>query len=417
MLNYFEKVNTCPTGSFPYIIKSGDTLYKLAITYNTTVDAIMKINPGINPNRLQIGQKICIPDENTSPIKCPVGSFAYTIKRGDTLYHLAITYNTTVEAIIRLNPGINPGNLQIGEVICIPRETPPQKCPVGSFAYTIKRGDTLYNLAITYNTTVGDIMRLNPGIDPDNLQIGQVICIPRTTPPPQKCPVGSFSYTIKPGDTLYNLAITYNTTVEAIMRLNPGIDPNNLQIGQMICIPRTTPPPPPCDGFMYVVRPGDTIFKLSMIFNLSVQSIIDANPGIDPGNLQVGQLICIPKSGPMPCPGGTIYVIRENDSLTSILLRFNISIMDLMAGNPGIDIKKLVVGQELCILPHKDRGCPCPPGSKPYIILPSDESHNTPVVVNLAGKFNVSVSSIMLANQNLAPGDFKAGNRVCIPNK
>ena len=61
--------------------------------------------------------------------KCPSGSFAYTIKAGDTLYLLAIRYNTTVNAILAINPGINPNNLQIGQVICIPGSAPQPGCP------------------------------------------------------------------------------------------------------------------------------------------------------------------------------------------------------------------------------------------------------------------------------------------------
>ncbi len=411
---------TCPTGSFSYTIKSGDTLYKLAITYNTTVEAIMAINPGINPNNLQIGQRICIPGTGpTPPRQCPSGSFPYTIKSGDTLYKLAITYNTTVEAIMAINPGINPNNLQIGQVICIPQTTPPPtQCPSGSFPYTIKSGDTLYLLAIRYNTTVEAIMAINPGINPNNLQIGQVICIPQTTPPPPTCPVGSFAYTIKSGDTLYMLAITYNTTVEAILALNPGLNPNNLQIGQVICIPRSGPTPPTCNGVYYTVRPGDTLFSIAMMFNVPLATLIAANPGVDPNNLQVGQLICIPRVEPPPisCPGGTVYVIRENDNLATILLRFNVSVMDLMAANPNMNWDNLTPGQQICIMPHMDMGCPCPSGSKKYTIVQADIPQSGATVVALAQKFNISVSALMMMNPNLTPSDFVVGKMICVPN-
>jgi peptidoglycan endopeptidase LytF len=171
------------------------------------------------------------------------------------------------------------------------------KCPSGSFPYTIKSGDTLYALARKYNTTVEAIMRINPGIDPNNLQIGQVICIPQAAPPVPSCPNG-FLYTIRPGDTLFALSQRFGVSVQAIINANPGIDPNNLQIGQIICIPQAAPIPPlpPCpNGFYYTIRPGDTLFTIAQRFNVPVQEIINANPGIDPNNLQIGQVICIPR--------------------------------------------------------------------------------------------------------------------------
>lgn len=51
-----------------------------------------------------------------------------------------------------------------------------------------------------------------------------------------QCPVGTFPYTIRPGDTLWQLAKQHNTTVNAIIVNNPGVDPNKLHIGQVICI-------------------------------------------------------------------------------------------------------------------------------------------------------------------------------------
>ncbi len=326
---------TCPVGSFPYTVRAGDTLFILAQRFGTTLQAILAVNPGIDPNNLRIGQIVCIPQ----PITCPAGSIAYTIRAGDTLFALAQRFGTTVQAIIALNPGIDPNNLQIGQVICIPQ---PTTCPTGSFAYTIRAGDTLFILAQRFGTTVQAIIALNPGIDPNNLQIGQVICIPQ----PISCPVGSVAYTIRAGDTLFALAQRFGTTVQAIIALNPGIDPNNLQIGQVICIPQ--PISCPVGSVAYTIRAGDTLFALAQRFGTTVQAIIALNPGIDPNNLQIGQVVCIPQ--PTTCPAGSFaYTIRAGDTLFALAQRFGTTVQAIIALNPGINPNNLQIGQVICI--------------------------------------------------------------------
>ena len=168
-------------------------------------------------------------------MSCPPGTFAYTIRAGDTFFSLAQRFGTTVEAIQRANPGVDPDRLQIGQIICIPMVTPPDRCPAGTFAYTIRAGDTYFSLARRFGTTVEAIQRANPGIDPDRLQIGQIICIPGTGEPP--CPSGTTPYTIRAGDTYFSIARRAGITVDDLIRANPGVDPDRLIIGQIICVP------------------------------------------------------------------------------------------------------------------------------------------------------------------------------------
>ncbi|TDX53155.1 LysM peptidoglycan-binding domain-containing protein [Orenia marismortui] len=68
-----------------------------------------------------------------------------------------------------------------------PRPPRRRRCPVGSREYTVRRGDTLFSIARDFNTTVAELRRLNPRINPNRLRPGQVICVPRREPGPP-CP-------------------------------------------------------------------------------------------------------------------------------------------------------------------------------------------------------------------------------------
>jgi len=231
--DYYGVQQTCPNGTVPYFIRPGDTFFSLAQRFFTTVDAIMAANPGVDPNMLMIGQRICIPTGPEVPI-CPPGTMGYIVRAGDTFFSLARRFNTTVAAIQAANPNVDPNMLRIGQRICIPGQPDFPPCPGGNF-YTIRRGDTLFAIARFYNITLNALLEANPGIDPLRLRIGQVICIP--APPSTTCPPGSMPYTIVSGDTFFSLARRFNTTVDALIRANPGVNPDALLIGQRICIP------------------------------------------------------------------------------------------------------------------------------------------------------------------------------------
>ena len=89
MFNIFSR--QCPNGTIPYTIKLGDNYYKLALQFNTTVQAISTVNPRVNPLSLRVSQQICIPVQGLPT--CPEGN-SYTIKPGDTLYaiHAFLTF-------------------------------------------------------------------------------------------------------------------------------------------------------------------------------------------------------------------------------------------------------------------------------------------------------------------------------------
>ena len=191
--------NRCPNGATPYTVRAGDTFYLISRRFGISLDELLKANPGVDPDRLYVGQVICVPRGQTSPDECPLLSQG---SRGPAVRELQI--------LLR-DRGFDPGPID------------------GIFGSRTR-------------SAVVSFQRRN-NLSPDGI-VGVMTWTALgkkcsgTTPPPGRCPQGTMAYTIRSGDTLYLLANRYNTTVEAITRANPGIDPYNLRIGQVICIPR-----------------------------------------------------------------------------------------------------------------------------------------------------------------------------------
>ena len=115
---------------------------------------------------------------------------------------------------------------------------------------------------------------------------------------PRPCE-GARSYTVRPGDTFYIIALEIGVQVDEIIRLNPGIDPENLQVGSVICVPLPPGIPtgyvPPCDsGFYWVIAVGDTLSSIAGQLGITVETLFELNPWIDPKNLLPGDSLCLP---------------------------------------------------------------------------------------------------------------------------
>ena len=116
----------------------------------------------------------------------------------------------------------------------------------------------------------------------------------------------AFVYTIQSGDTITAIAAQINgsagVTYQQIEAANPGIDPGGLQVGQAIHIPPTTG----TVTWTYVIQAGDTLSGIAEGINaatgVTVAEIEAANPTVDPNSLQVGSTLNIPQAGVEPPP-------------------------------------------------------------------------------------------------------------------
>jgi len=430
---------SCPEGSFPYTVQAGDTFWKLSQAYGVSLQSIISANPGVNANNLQIGSSLCIPRSispiSNRPVSCPEGSFPYTVQAGDTFWKLSQAYGVSLQSIINANPGVNANNLQIGSTLCIPTAS-VQPAPMNKLeaqvspAATVKPAPTnkleaqvspaataepaptnklesQVSPAATaepaptnkLESQVSPAATVEPA--PTNKLESQVSpaataepvpmnklesqvspaataepvpmnklesqVSPAATAQPISCPEGTFPYTIQAGDTLWNLSQAYGVSVQSIMDANPGVNAKNLQIGSTLCIP-TAPAPKvsPIESklstptkamtlpassapseFAYLVERCDSICGIARKFYVSVESILQRNPGLNPRCLQAGTYIYIP----INCCGRDMfrYAVRAGDTLNGIANRFNVCPSALILANPNIDFGCLVRCQIICI--------------------------------------------------------------------
>ncbi len=161
-----------PNGNIYYIVKSGDTLSHIALWYNTTVEELVKLNNIQNPNLIYVGQRILIlaSDEPNKEKE-----ITYTVRYGDSLWKIANRYGVSVNSLVTLNNIQNPNLIYPGQQIKV--KVSSNNNQANTLYYRVRRGDSLWRIARRYRTTVSNLVRLNNIKNPNLIYIGQILRI------------------------------------------------------------------------------------------------------------------------------------------------------------------------------------------------------------------------------------------------
>jgi LysM repeat protein len=232
-----------------------------------------------------------------APFEAPPAEAAfivYTIRRGDSLWSISRQFGVTIQNIVDANPGINPDSIQYGQKILVPDHlsdgtgnrgttaatSAGPELPPGASTYTVKAGDFLARIANQHGTTVGAIRQANR-LTSDLIQVGQVLVIPggtdrgTTASGDPAIPADAVTVTVQPGDTIGEIARNYDVTVRELMDANSITDPRKVRVGQRLVIPGftavessgtevTVNPTPATAGSSPVIQgppPSDTTFE------------------------------------------------------------------------------------------------------------------------------------------------------------
>lgn len=194
-----------------------------------------------------------------------------------------------------------------------------------------------------------------------------------------------FLHTIEKGQSLYSISKMYNVTTSDIVRLNPGCD-EKIYAGQTIKIPKGKESQK--GETFHTIQAGETLYKLTTMYNVSAKDICEANPGLSAENFRIGQVILIPQKeekevavqtpaeqssiqGPVVPRCKDMHKVKRKETIFSVSREYGISEQELIAANPELK-KGMKKGQFLCI-PYPAATTAQPTQKEdPYAIPPSN---------------------------------------------
>ncbi|HSE83680.1 MAG TPA: LysM peptidoglycan-binding domain-containing protein, partial [Thermodesulfobacteriota bacterium] len=315
-----------------YVVGRGDNLYDLSRKFGVSVSSIKEAN-GLRHDRLNIGDILLIPGKGEDVEKAAgnerysqaatTNKIEYFVVRGDTLSGIGSRFGVSVVDIKKIN-GLKSNNLRIGQRLVIhsssgltnvtavakdvevspprteekkPLEVVSISTPV-SIKYTVKKGDTLSELANNFGVSVKDLKSVN-GLNSDSLKVGKVLIIPGSvkTDVARKVNIESVitdkRYTVKRGDNLSAIARKFGVSAESIKRAN-GLKGSSLYAGDVLLIPNSHKQEKATSyQGSYVVMKGDTLGGIGNRFGVSVADLKRAN-GIKSNTIRVGQVLAVP---------------------------------------------------------------------------------------------------------------------------
>ena len=273
----------CPRGASYYTWQAGDTLRSVAQQAGTTVQAMQLINPDVDFSTIAIGTDICLPSQSFT---C-VSGMAYSVRAGETFTSIAADFGISTYELAERNPGVDQNNLLVGQVLCVPFMT-----GTGSSGGT---GSANGNAGMNQPAAPDTPNLPTPSLPsaPSQPSTPPVVIIP-TTPPASTCPSGYTRDVVRAGQTYADLLLRHNVSYRAMRSANPRLSPSYLVVGQTYCAPPANTRQVCQNLGYYTILPGEDLEIVAAKLRITKGRLLSLNPGLLPTDFTEGNVICIP---------------------------------------------------------------------------------------------------------------------------
>ncbi|KAA6342315.1 putative sporulation-specific glycosylase YdhD [termite gut metagenome] len=186
-----------------------------------------------------------------------------------------------------------------------------------------------------------------------------------------------FRHTVEKGQNLYSIANMYGVTQDEIIHLN-STNGNRIYVGQILKIPQQKSTG---NKIFHTIQEGETLYRLTLIYQISSKAILDANPGLSINNFQTGKVIIIPfsptnknlETTPIqttprreqtdifspPPPAAVLSrcrqmhrVTKRKETIYDISKEYGISIEELTAVNPDLEDESILEKGDFICIPY-----------------------------------------------------------------
>ena len=292
---------TQTSGNGTYTVKAGDSLYRIAVSHNISLQELKNLN-NLSSNLIMPGQVLKVsgqvsssqPSTNTNTSQNSNqtqtnGNGTYTVKAGDSLYRIAVNHNMSLQELKNLN-NLSSNLIMPGQVLKVSGQVSSSQSSTntsqssnqpqasGNGTYTVKAGDSLYRIAVNHNMSLQELKNLN-NLSSNLIMPGQVLKVsgqvsssqPSTNTSQssnQTQASGNGTYTVKAGDSLWAIANSHKMTLNDLKRVN-NLSSDLIYVGQTLKVTKgavTTVNKPNTQSNTnktYTVKAGDSLWRIA----------------------------------------------------------------------------------------------------------------------------------------------------------